>query len=311
MTKPDKNPELKKAINDYCRRRGISKNELSAETGINSAYLSRIENERFEEISDEALIKIRSEISMRTVPEVFETGDLKSVFHQCETTRRNRLMTGLAGDTGTGKTTSLRAYSMRKNVFYVTVDKTMNAKRFSISILKSMGISFDGNIYDVMEKTAEELNRIESPLLIIDEAGKLNHAMILYLHDLREHTRFNCGILLSGMPYFKKNLEKFSEKQKEGYAEFLRRINIWHELKGLSRNEIDVICDENGICGDHRVYYGLRFADLMNKILLEKIANDEREESTRESDTKGFDYTENPFGTLRTGKAEQMQVVGI
>jgi hypothetical protein len=98
--------------------------------------------------------------------------------------------------------------------------------------------------------------------------------MMLYMHDLREHTRTNCGILLSGMPYFKRNLQKQSEKQLEGCAEFLRRINVWHELKGLSRKETEIICLENGISGDPKPYYCLRFADLMNKILLEQITNE-------------------------------------
>ena len=182
-------------------------------------------------------------------------------------------MTGMIADTGMGKTTSLRAYTMQENVFYVQVDKTMNAKRLLSAILREMRVSFDGNIHEIMLKIAETLNRVENPLLIIDEAGKLNHAMILYLHDLREYTKANCGILLSGMPYFKTNLVKQSDRQKEGYAEFLRRVNIWHELRGLSRKEVEFICQDNGITGQYSAYYGLRFADLMNKILLEQITN--------------------------------------
>ena len=274
MTKVDKNLELKKTINDYCQKKGISKNELSVQIGINPAYLSKIENEKFDEITSEVLTKIRAAINLRNSKAFYQTSDLATVFNQCEKTRTFKLMAGLTGDTGMGKTTSLRAYSMRENVFLVTVDKTMNAKRFFISVLKAMGIQFDGNIHDVMIRIAEELNRLENPLLIIDEAGKLNHAMILYLHDLRENTLENCGILLSGMPYFKRNLQKYAEKQKEGYAEFLRRINIWHELKGLSRKEVEVICNNNGISGDLKPFYGKRFADLMNDILLEKITNE-------------------------------------
>jgi len=274
MAKVEKNLELKKAINDYCQKKGISKNDFSVQTGINAAYLSKIENERFDEVSNEVLTKIRAAINSMSSIDVLETGDLKSVFRLCEKTRKYSLMTGLLADTGMGKTTSLRAYSMRENVFFVTADKTMNAKRLLVSILKAMGVRFDGNMHDIMLRIAEELNRLESPLLIIDEAGKLNHMMVLYLHDLREYTRANCGIVLSGMPYFRSNLERFTEKEKEGYAEFYRRINIWHELRGLSRKEIEVICHENGITGDLKHYYGLRFADLMNKVLLEKITSD-------------------------------------
>lgn len=266
--------ELKKTINDYCQKKGISKNELSVQIGINSAYLSKIENEKFEDVSSEMLTKIWSAIKLRNSQDIYQTNDLKSVFRQCEMTSKHRLMTGVIADTGKGKTTSLRAYSMRENVFFVTIDKTMNAKGFLRAILREMQISFDGNTHDIMTRIAKELNSLESPLLIIDEAGKLNHVMILYLHDLREYTLANCGIILSGMPYFKKNLQKLSDKQKEGYAEFYRRINVWNELKGLNRGETKTICQDQGITDNMNEYYGLSFADLMNKILLEQILTD-------------------------------------
>jgi len=142
-TKLNKNLELKNAINDYCAKKGISKNELSTQIGVNSAYLSKIEKEKFEEISNEVLTKIRSAISLLTVSGVYGTSDFYSVVKMCETTRKNKLMTGLVGDTGMGKTTALKGFSLRKNVYYITVDKTMNAKRLFLSILKAMGISFD------------------------------------------------------------------------------------------------------------------------------------------------------------------------
>lgn len=206
--------------------------------------------------------------------ELCQTGDLLSVFRQCEITQEHRLMTALTADTGMGKTTSLQAFSTRENVFMVTVGKTMNAKGLFLKILDALGVSFDGNIHDVMLKIADALNSLENPLLIIDEAGKLNHVMTLYLHDLREYTKENCGILLAGMPYFKTRLVKMAEKQKEGCSEFLRRINIWHELEGLNRKETEYVCRLNGIETGFKEYYGLRFGDLMNKILLEQITTD-------------------------------------
>ena len=274
MTKLRENLELKKAINDYCQKKGISKNELSVQIGINSAYLSKIENEKFDDLSNEVLTKIAAAIRLRSAGDIYQTSDLKGVFRQCDLTAKHRFMTGLIADTGKGKTTSLRAYSMRENVFFVTVDKTMNAKGFLRAILQEMQISFDGNAHDLMTRIAKELNSLDSPLLIIDEAGKLNHMMILYLHDLREYTLANCGIILSGMPYFRRNLKRMADKQKEGYAEFFRRINIWNELKGLSREETILVCKAHGISEGLKEYYGLSFADLMNKILLEQVLTD-------------------------------------
>jgi len=210
---------------------------------------------------------------------MYATIDFNSVQSLCNKAKDNKLMIGLIADTGQGKTTSLKAYkAANSNVCMVTVDKTMNAKRLYLKILSELGVQFDGNIHDVMLKIAQELNRLDNPVLIVDEAGKMNHVMMLYMHDLREYTRANCAIVLAGMPYFKKNLVRFSEKQKEGCSEFLRRINLWHTLQGLSRDEIKYICQMENITDMDRIkelchYHS--FGDLMNEILLEKVIKEE------------------------------------
>lgn len=207
--------------------------------------------------------------------EIYETSDFRSVQKLCNKARSYNLMIGLLADTGQGKSTSLDAYAYtHSNVFKVTVDKTMNAKRLYLHILDKLGVKFDGNIHDVMLKIAQTLNSMQSPLLIVDEAGKMNHVMMLYMHDLREYTKGNCGIVLAGMPYFKGNLQKFAEKGKEGCSEFFRRINLWHTLGGLTRGEIKQICTNEGIADNDRIkelQRFTRFGDLMNEIMLDKV----------------------------------------
>jgi DNA transposition AAA+ family ATPase len=277
MTKLQEKMELKNAINDYCRINGISKNEFAVQMGISSATLNNIEYENFDAISERMWRKVASKVAVKPVSQLFETSDFASVFQLCEKARRNRLMVGLTADTGMGKTTAIEAYSQRKNVYYVVYDKTMKPKQFFVALLREMGIPFEGNINEMVNKIANELNSQESPLVIIDEAGKITHTMILYLHVLRDKTCKNCGIVLAGMPYFKNNLIKFANKEKEGYAEFLRRINLWHSLNGLTRDEIMHICETYGITGKEQLTEmksKKRFGDLMNAILLEQIIND-------------------------------------
>ena len=273
MTNVEKN-KIKAAINAYCDAKGISKNELAIQIPVSPATLSKIEQDNWESINEKLWRKIGLKVLNTSKPELFETNDFKSCLNACEIARKNRFMVGLTGDTGTGKTTALETVAMGKNTFYVPYDKTMKPKQFFVSLLREMGIAFDGSINEMVNRIAEELNVMNSPLLIIDEAGKITHTMILYLHVLRDKTIKNCGIVLGGMPYFKSNLIKFSNKQKEGYAEFLRRINVWHSLKGLSRAEIQIICIEHGIT-DTEIIKSLQakklFGELYNAILLYQL----------------------------------------
>jgi DNA transposition AAA+ family ATPase len=116
-----------------------------------------------------------------TLKELFETNDFSSIMELCDKAQNDRKMIGLIADTGMGKTTALEAYSKRKNVFYVAYDKTMQPKHFFIALLKQMGIEFEGTINKMVNLIADELNKLQSPLILIDEAGKITHTMVLYL----------------------------------------------------------------------------------------------------------------------------------
>lgn len=270
--------EIKKAVNEYCKDRGISKAEFAVKSGVSDATLSNLEAERWEKLSDSMLLRIWNFCNRNSVDNLFSTTDLVSAFKACEKARKYHFMIGLIADTGMGKTTAISAYSRRKNVFYVCYDKTMNPRQFFLALLRELAYPFESNLNEMINRAADELNKLENPLIIIDEAGKLNQTMILYLHVLRDKVANNCGFILAGMPYFKDNMVKFAAKEKEGYAEFLRRINLWHKFVGLQPKEIDEICRVNGIDNPERIKElkrNKRFGDLMNEIYLEKVMREE------------------------------------
>ncbi len=274
MTNLTQKNEIKLAINKYCQAKGMSKNELAIQLGVSGATLSKIENDKWDDIDDKLWRKIWNKVQDVTKAATLTTADYNVSIKACKAAQKNHFMIGLIADTGMGKTTALTAYSMSKNVFYVCFDKTFSPKNFFIALLKEMGVNFEGNIHAMVNRVADELNTMENPLLIIDEAGKITTTMILYLHVLRDKTVKNCGIVLGGMPYFKNNLIKFSNKQKEGYAEFFRRVNLWQELRGLSRSEIETICEINGITDKETVremQSKKRFGDLQNEIILHNL----------------------------------------
>jgi DNA transposition AAA+ family ATPase len=262
---------IRNAILDYCKSRNISQNELATQAGISSGTVSKMIKGNWNDIRDGIWRKVWIVVS--DVEMLIRTSDHEAIKRLCKKSCTQKLMVGLTGDTGMGKTTSLKAISRRPNTYYVSFDKTMRSKQFFASILREMGIAFEGSIHEMVNTIANELNTQENPLLIIDESGKLTHNVILYLHVLRDKTSKNAGIVLAGMPYFKSNLVKFSNKQKEGYAEFLRRVNLWHEMEGLTRQEAQFICEQNGIA-DAETIKDLsrkkRFGDLANDILLYK-----------------------------------------
>lgn len=270
--------DVKEAVEHYCREKMISKVDFAVKCGTDLRVIGSLDHRRWNEVPKNDLISLWNFCHRNKVDELYHTTDFVATFNLCDKARRHHFMVGLTADTGMGKTTAISAFSRQRNVFYVCYDKTMNPRQFFIALLRELSYPYDGTLNDVINRASEELNRLENPLLIIDEAGKLNQNMILYLQVLRDKTRGNCGVILSGMPYFKDNMQKMASKEKEGYAEFFRRINLWHQFEGLQPKEIEEICKKNGITDPDRLKElkrKRRFGDLMNEIYLEKVMREE------------------------------------
>lgn len=267
---------LQAAIKDYCQARGLTYAEFARRMGVGEAVIMSILHGRWHAVSVKKVSYLYNKVKSAT--QVFKTNDCAAVFETCNKARKRHLMAGLLADTGMGKTTALTAYAASKNTFYVCYDKSMNAKQFFASLLKEMGVGFDGSVHDTINTICSEVNALEEPLIIIDEAGKIPHQILMHLHSLRDKTNRNCGIVLAGMPYFQTNLIKKVEKGIEGYGEFYRRINLWNTLEGLTRNEMEAICKQYGITDESRIRElraNKRFGDLVNAIVLEQIMSED------------------------------------
>ena len=205
--------------------------------------------------------------------QLVRTSNLDTIHAICNDASKTHKMVGIIGYTGAGKTKALTSYLSNPNTFYVVCKKTMKPKQFFQKILLVMGINYSGTIYELIERISEELNSLENPLLIIDEAGKLTHTMMLYLHDLRDSTMETTGIILAGVEYFKTNLEKVVSKQKEGMPEFFRRVMTWQVLNPPTYAEIQAICKANGLEDIAAITRFKRISDfgtLQNAIINEK-----------------------------------------
>ena len=280
MTNLPEKSDIRAAVNTYCQERGLSKADLATRLGISGATLSNIETGKWEKLDEKMWLKIWQQVGRAAqAPPVLQTNNLATVQQMCERTRANKLMVGLLGDTGLGKTTALEYYARRPRVYYMAYDKTMRPKHFFAALLQELGAAFSGPVHEMVGRVADELNSQASPLLIIDEAGKLTHQMYLFLHVLRERTKRNCGIVLAGMPYFRANLLKDVNRQKEGAAEFFRRVNVWQELARPTRDEIREVCKAYGVTDAETVREMQRhqdFGNLANALLLANLetAND-------------------------------------
>lgn len=264
-----KKRQLKDKINAFTERKNLSKNRLAEIIGVSTATLSNIENDRLELITDEMALKIWNAIADNESG-VIETRNFQNIFDACALAKSHHKMIGIVGSTGFGKSTALREfYAASENTYLITCQKTMSAKQFLQQLLREMGISFNGTVFHIVERLAEELNKQDSPLILIDEAGKLSMRTMEYLHDLRDATKSNAGIVMVGVEYFRENLKTAAQRNKEGMPEFYDRISSWITLEKPCKDEIRAICKMKGLTDKnvvHQMFKAGNFRKLVNYI---------------------------------------------
>lgn len=272
--------QLTKAVNEYCKRKQIKQDQLAVKCGVGSNIIADISYGRNEDIEDAICRKVWQVVSPKPMEGLVDTSDFRAVINACMSAQTHKYMIGVTGDTGMGKTTAIKAFGARENVFYFYLDNTISTRAFLQGLLREMAVDFTGSVSDMLEMAANELNQLENPVLIVDECGKLRDHMILMLHSLRDRTKENCGIVLAGMPDFRNKLIAKANKQVTGYSEFYRRVNLWENLEGLSKKEISYVLEQNGIADTDlqaevkkEAHRPNRFGDLMNAVLLYKNTN--------------------------------------
>lgn len=273
--------EAKTLLKNYLETKKLSKVKLAKKIGISHAVLTYVTQEQWDNVSDEMLYKIVNALKVNNETyRIIKTANYNTIFNMCEKAQKWHHMYGLIGCAGSGKTTALkRFYEANRNVFYVECKHTMNRKQFFAAILKELGINFTGTVYDMVTRIEEEFNILESPLLIIDEAGKLSHNLILDLHDLRNATMNSLAIVLAGCEYFKDNLEKGVQKDKQGIPEFYGRVVQWQILGTPTKKEVEAICNINNVDIENmtkRIYPNFRevYNDVSSQFILNGFPHD-------------------------------------
>lgn len=216
------------------------------------------------------------------IPDVIlATANFQAIKAACRLATTHRRLTAICGEAGLGKTVALQIFQKaNKNVFMMTVRPSMGIKTFWVELMSKVCLYGDKvlstsyykrPLYFTLNKICQAFNQYENPLLIIDEAGKLTPQMLLHLHEVRDETKSNLGIVISGPNYFKDNLEYWASRNKQGIPELITRINSWVHLEVPTIYEMKAICKEYQVT-DPQVVKGLtyqtdNFRTLHNRIV--------------------------------------------
>lgn len=124
-----------------------------------------------------------------------------------------------------GKTFTAKAYvRSHKNAVYVDCSQVKTKLRLIHKIAQEFGVGVNGRYADVYEDLAAYLRTIDTPLIVLDEAGDLQYEAFLELKALWNATERSCAWYMMGADGLKAKIQQAVERKKVGYTEMLSRF---------------------------------------------------------------------------------------
>lgn len=227
----------------------ISQNKAAPMIGTSAATLSNILNGVWENVSDEMWQTVAFWAGYNRNPWPLKTTyNTTHIFQLCEDARVNGRMMAIGAATGLGKTTALKRYNNDNiNTFYTLATPSMCKGDFINALMKSAGLDEGGTIHRRITCYVNYLRSLSSPLIIVDDFGKLKENSLFLIQEIYDMMDGNVGLIMAGTEAAKRDFLKKASRDRGGYRELKRRISYWLPLKGVSATFIENMAKEHGI----------------------------------------------------------------
>jgi len=281
------------AVQEYVQQRidtAGSQNEAARQLGISGAHIINFRDGNWEKISSRQLHQVAALAGIGNWQQSRTTNLNIALSLMSQAQEYSRLL-ALVGFTGSGKTHAMKLYARKTpRAYYVLADSEMNKKRFLTAILRATGVRPDDagvTTGDMLDAICRKLNGEQTPLLMVDDAGKLSDSLLRIIQIIYDRTEGRCGIFMSGTEYLKESIDSKARRNKMGFRELKRRVAYWEEMNSITRADVRAICEANGVTDKtawHYLYSNVSdYGTLKNMIQNAKdVAMESGAEITRE-----------------------------
>ena len=205
---------------------------LGYSSGVVSAYKSRTyagNVKAFEAAAAAWLKREARRIAKIDVP-VAETTALDSVRKAAAMAQDEADIAVIVGDSGTGKTTALRAYAAESHsAILIEVDSSFTKNVLMEEVARAVGVETKGSLTAIIGRIVEAL-RGRDTVLMIDEADYLSDGSLELLRRVI-NDKAQTGVVLTGLPRLKYKLENL----RNDHQQLTSRVGVLLEVKRLSK----------------------------------------------------------------------------
>lgn len=201
----------------------------AASLGISSAIYSQLKQGQVDRVLSEAnWITIARRLGVELRPgmewKAAKTATFKYIWAQLTACQNSSLSAIMCDMPNIGKTFTARQYvHSHKNAIYVDCSQVKTKRALVRKLAREFGVGANGKFADIYDDLVYYIRTVETPLIVLDEAGDLAYEAFLELKALWNATERCCAWYMMGADGLKAKIDRSVESQKVGYAEMLSR----------------------------------------------------------------------------------------
>lgn len=201
----------------------------AASLGVTTSVYSAVKNGQTERVlSDANWISIARKLGVSLRGEMewkaARTPTYQFITAQLETCQGSGISAIMCDLPNIGKTFTARHYvKSHRNAVYIDCSQVKTKLKLVRKIAAEFGVDSKGRYADVYDDLVFYLRSIDSPLIILDEAGDLQYEAFLELKVLWNATERCCAWYMMGADGLKEKINRSIECKKVGYTEMLSR----------------------------------------------------------------------------------------
>lgn len=222
--------------------------------GVSISTITKVINNNWETITEQMWRRIARQVGFYTTAgkQPVDTSAHQLLRILLGDAQRNAMIYGITLDAGMGKTFTAKNFAAEHtHAHYITCADHFTRKTFLSEILHSMGKESTGTLPTMMDDVITCLEEQDEPLLILDEADRLNEPVLQFFITLYNKLAGQCGIVIMATEHLKKRIETGVRLKKKGYSEIYSRIGRrFVEIRKLNGKDIELVCRANGVTDD-------------------------------------------------------------
>lgn len=201
----------------------------AAALGITTSVYSAVKNGQTDRVLSDANwvsiarklgVSLRGEIEWKAA----KTPTFQFITAQLEACQSSGISAIMCDLPNIGKTFTARHYiKTHPNAVYIDCSQVKTKLKLVRKIAGEFGVDSKGRYADVYEDLVFYLRSIDSPIIILDEAGDLQYEAFLELKALWNATERCCAWYMMGADGLKEKINRSIECKKVGYTEMLSR----------------------------------------------------------------------------------------